>query len=264
MSTFPTSIPSYLGFTAGHTLLVDIHAAQHNQEQADIIALANKVGTGASTPATGLVLTASGTGTSSWSQVNLTTMVSGVLPVANGGTGTTSTTGTGAVVFASSPTITNPTESGGTYNTATLNSPTIITPTIASFINAVHNHQNNAGGGQLDFGALLSTIFSGQVQTQTNVGTAGGTMWWVNLGGIKILWAASALNSVGTGGASIVFTLPTFFTTVQSWFNSVMDLNTDANQYTTVLAHSTSSFTLWIHSGTNGSQQQTGLLIIGT
>ena len=84
---FPGSIPSYLGFTASHTLLADTHAAQHNQEQADIIALATKMGTGASTPAAGQVLTATGTGTSSWSEVNLTTMVSGVLPVANGGTG---------------------------------------------------------------------------------------------------------------------------------------------------------------------------------
>src|ERR1700756_3590608 len=117
MPTFPTGTPSYLGFTASHTLLADTHAAQHNQEQADIIALANKVGTGASTPTSTTVLTGSGVGTSSWSQVNLTTMVSGVLPVANGGTGTTSTTGSGSVVFATSP---------------TLSSPTLTTPTIAS------------------------------------------------------------------------------------------------------------------------------------
>src|SRR5438876_629467 len=105
---FPTGTPSYTGFTAGHTLAADAHAAQHNQEQADIIALANKVGTGASTPASGNVLTASGTGTSSWSQVNLTTMVSGVLPVANGGTGVSSSTGTGAIVLGTSPTISSP------------------------------------------------------------------------------------------------------------------------------------------------------------
>lgn len=48
------------------------------------------------------------------------------------------TTGTGAVVLASSP--------------------TIATPTIASFTNAQHNHQNAAGGGTLDGAAIASTI----------------------------------------------------------------------------------------------------------
>jgi len=45
-------------------------------------------------------------------------------------------TGSGAAVFA--------------------NSPTIVTPTIASFTNATHNHQNAAGGGTLDTAALAS------------------------------------------------------------------------------------------------------------
>src|ERR1700747_930380 len=63
---FPTGTPSYLGFTASHTLLADTHAAQHNQEQADIIGLANKVGTGASTPTSGTVLAGNGVGTSAW------------------------------------------------------------------------------------------------------------------------------------------------------------------------------------------------------
>lgn len=35
-------------------------------------------------------------------------------------------------------------------------SPTIVTPTIASFVNANHNHQDSAGGGQLTFSALSS------------------------------------------------------------------------------------------------------------
>lgn len=131
MSTFPTSRPSYQGFTPGDTLKVDNHAAQHNQEQADLGAFSDKVGLGASTPSAGTVLTASGSGTSSWSSVNLTTMVSGVLPVANGGTGISSLganiaaflgtpssanlataltdeTGTGPAVFGTNPTISNP------------------------------------------------------------------------------------------------------------------------------------------------------------
>lgn len=147
MSTFPTSRPAYTGFTPGHTLLTDVHASQHNLEQADIGALSDKVGLGASTPTSGNVLTASGAGTSSWSQVNLTTMVSGVLPIANGGTGTTATTGTGSVVFEISPTI-----SGANLT----NSPTLTTPTIADFTNAQHNHQNAAGGGTIGANAITA------------------------------------------------------------------------------------------------------------
>src|SRR5579872_3530575 len=46
-------------------------------------------------------------------QINLTTQVSGTLPVANGGTGVTASTGSGtSFVLATSPTITTPTISG--------------------------------------------------------------------------------------------------------------------------------------------------------
>lgn len=126
---FPSSIPSFAGFTGSHTLAVDNHAAQHNQEQADIVAVATKIGTGSSTPTSGKLLRGNGTGTSIWGQADLTAEVTGVLPIANGGTGTTSTTGTGSAVFSSSP--------------------TIITPTVASFANAQHNHTGPAGAGLL-------------------------------------------------------------------------------------------------------------------
>lgn len=151
MSNFPGSTPSFPGFTAGHTLLVDVHASQHNLEQGEIIALANKMGTGASTPTSGMVLRGNGTGTSTWGQVVLTTDVTGVLPIANGGTGTTSTTGTGSVVFGTSPTIA---------------SPTLTTPTIASFTNATHNHLNAAGGGTLGAAAVPALDLS--IQTISN------------------------------------------------------------------------------------------------
>jgi len=50
-----------------------------------------------------------GTGTTSTTFVNLATNVTGTLPVANGGTGVTTKTGTGAVVLGTSPTLTTPT-----------------------------------------------------------------------------------------------------------------------------------------------------------
>jgi hypothetical protein len=62
--------------------------------------------------------------TPSWSAVSLTADVSGTLPVANGGTGVTSSTGTGSVVLSASPTLTGTltcaaiTSSGGTIKTS--------------------------------------------------------------------------------------------------------------------------------------------------
>ena len=78
---------------------------------------AKGVGSVTSVGGTGTVqgLTLSGTVTSSGnltlggslSDINLTSQVTGTLPVANGGTGVTSSTGTGSVVLSSAPTITS-------------------------------------------------------------------------------------------------------------------------------------------------------------
>ena len=65
--------------------------------------------------ATGNALISGGVATApSWGKIGLTTHVSGTLPVANGGTGSTTSTGSGSVVLATSPSI-----SGGTISSAT-------------------------------------------------------------------------------------------------------------------------------------------------
>jgi len=89
-------------------------------------------GTVTSVSGTGTVngITLTGTVTSSGSltlggtlaNVDLTSQITGTLPVANGGTGVTSSTGTGSVVLSSSPTLTTPdigTPSAGTLTNAT-------------------------------------------------------------------------------------------------------------------------------------------------
>jgi hypothetical protein len=62
-----------------------------------------------------------GTGTTSTTFANLTTNVTGTLPVANGGTGVTTSTGTGSTVLSASPTFTGtpaaPTAANGTNTT---------------------------------------------------------------------------------------------------------------------------------------------------
>lgn len=72
--------------------------------------------------AVGSALISGGTGTApSWGKIGLDTHVSGTLPVANGGTGVTTSTGTGSVVLSASPTFTG-TISADTVTASTMNS----------------------------------------------------------------------------------------------------------------------------------------------
>jgi len=134
MATFPSSIDSFAGFTSTDTLAHDNHASQENQQETAIVAIETKLGTGASTSTNNTVLRGNGSGTSTFDQVHLATDVSGVLSASNGGSGTSSTTGSGALVLQTSP--------------------TIITPIVSDFTNSSHNHQNTAGGGILSETAL--------------------------------------------------------------------------------------------------------------
>jgi len=69
-----------------------VHSNLHGVVSEAIVAIEGKIGTGASTPVANRVLRGTGTGTSAWAQANLTTDVTGTLPVANGGTGATALT----------------------------------------------------------------------------------------------------------------------------------------------------------------------------
>lgn len=147
MALFPGALPVFAGFTSGHTLLVDNHGAQHNLEQAEVVQIATKVGTGSSAPTGNTVLRGTGVGTSSWAQVALTTDITGVLPVANGGTGQASLTSLPLV----SPAITGTVSGGATYTT-----PVLTVPVIADFTGATHTHASNSQGGQLGTSALMA------------------------------------------------------------------------------------------------------------
>lgn len=68
----------------------------------------------------------------------------------------------------------------------------------------------------------LSSAFTGGVATQANAGTAGGTMYYINLGGLKLLWGRTAVMN-GTGVFGVTF--PTsFFTTVQAMMQAKVAL----------------------------------------
>lgn len=120
-----------------------------------------------------------------------------------------STTGSGAVVLTTSP--------------------TIVTPTIASFTNATHTHQNAAGGGTLDTAAIASgtlaaarmpaltgdiTTSAGAVATtlatvNSNVGSF--AIATVTVNGKGLVTAASAASTTGSGSV-VLATSPTITT----------------------------------------------------
>jgi hypothetical protein len=108
-------------------------------------------------------------------QVSLTTGVTGILPVANGGTGVTTSTGTGANVLGTSPTLTTPTISGATAHGVLLgNSP--ITSTGAGAIGQTLTSQGAGADPVFTNGAAGSTGTTGQspaAPTSTTAAMAG-------------------------------------------------------------------------------------------
>jgi hypothetical protein len=148
--TFPTSVPSYPD-TAGDEFLGSAGGGFGlsrilDDYGLDISAIATKLGTGSSTPSAGTVLRSTGPGVSSWGAVDLSTDV-GDFDSATLKELLTDETGSGAAVFA--------------------NSPTLITPTIASFEEANHDHEDDAGGGQLDTDAFVNGAASSEKLSAT-------------------------------------------------------------------------------------------------
>lgn len=141
------------------------HATLHDLENAAIRAIEAKVGVSASTPVANRVFRGTGTGSSAWAQLALATDVTGTLPVANGGTGITAL-GTGIATFLGTPTSANllaaVTNETGTGLLVFATSPTLTTPVIGDFTTAQHAHTNAAAGGTLPAAAVPALDYSQQ------------------------------------------------------------------------------------------------------
>lgn len=125
-STSPTNNPG----------AAEVSTAQTNA----IVAIETKVGTGASTPVASTLLRGTGTGTTAFAQANLTTDVTGTLPVANGGSG--ATTLTGIVKGNGTSAMTAVTAPSGTI-VGTTDTQTLTNKTIAAASNTISGLTNS-------------------------------------------------------------------------------------------------------------------------
>lgn len=101
MANFPTSLDNGSSLptpSAGNNTNSPSHAALHGAENAAIIAVEGKVGTGATTPAANQLLVGTGAGTSAWQGLTSAQLLA-IL---------SDETGTGAAVFANTPTLVTP------------------------------------------------------------------------------------------------------------------------------------------------------------
>lgn len=114
-------------------------------------------------------------------------------------------------------------------------------------------------------GALTGTGLAGQVTSQSNAGTAGGTMYRINLSGIKLLWMVSGNVTSGPGGPASSVTLPTsFFSTIQAVLPAVESMATYGNQTCAVDTSSTTTISIKSASASGTASQTFALLVIGT
>jgi hypothetical protein len=144
-------------------------------------------------------------------QVSLTTGVSGTLPVANGGTGVTSSTGSGSVVLATSPTLVTP--ALGTPASGTLSNTTVDGTNGVGYINLPVNSQSAAYTAVLsDAGKIIfhpSTDANARTFTiPANASVAypvGTTLTFINMTSQVVTIAITSdtmyLSSAGTTGS---------------------------------------------------------------
>lgn len=123
----------------------------------------------------GQVLTANANGLPTWQSVsagtvNLTSGVMGTLPVANGGTGVTTSTGTGNVVLSATPTFTGtplaPTASAGT-NTTQLATTAFVTTAVAAAVRDVTD-EFTATAAQITFTLTQTPSANSKVKMYVN------------------------------------------------------------------------------------------------
>lgn len=123
----------------------------------------------------------------------------------------------------------------------------------------------NIDAGAITFAKLAATIFGGEILSQANAGTAGGTMYYINLGGLKLLFAISDSKNATTAAPQYTFTLPvSFFSTIKAVQTTAGDLTSSAVQYNNAASTSTSSISVSCITDSGTRTQKIHLLVVGT
>jgi hypothetical protein len=152
---------------------------------------------------------------------------------------------------------------------ANITPDSVVTPT-ATVTNLTVTGGSTFPAGDIIFADLLSTIFSGQVTSAANAGTAGGNFSYINLGGIKLLWGITATISVAGSGFQSntgTVTFPTsFFSTIKAAMCTASDMsNTQFMWSAWVNTPSTTTGNIYLNqaTGTNGNAG-VHYLVVGT
>lgn len=228
MSTYPSTVDNSTSLpypTANSPRNNPSLAALNGSQNDAIIALETKIGTGISTPVNNTVLRGNGVGTSTFAQVGLTTDVTGILPIANGGTGSATQN---FVDFNSTQTLTNK-----TLTSATLTTPTITNATLTAVQPAWQTPTLGTGWANFDAGGPGNYGFPQYMKD---------SLGFVHLRGLaKNSTAAANTNTVN----ALIFTLPAGYRPAQTM--RVMGIIADAfgevdvkNDGTVVLAGTSS------------------------
>ena len=193
--------------TAGQVLTVNAGATalEYTSDSGGSVTSVAVTGTVNGITLTGGPVTSSGTFTlgGTLANVDLTSQVTGTLPVANGGTGVTTKTGTGAVVLGTAPTITGMTLAGAVTG-ADQTVSAINLKDYAEITNAI----GGTGGGTQDIDLTLGNSVTATVDTSANTFTfsnptasdelCGFTLLLTNGGSQTVNWPASVDWPSGT------------------------------------------------------------------
>lgn len=195
MADFPTSLDVLTNPVNTDKLNNPPHALQHATANDILEALEAKLGVGASTPTSGKVLRATGTGITSYGQLDVTTDVASFTS-SNLRTLLSDETGTGVAVFSGSPTITTPAiaaiTNGGTITlpsgTDTLvgkaTTDTLTNKTISGTTNLVRS--SGANSSLIDSSSLQEDVERRQSEKTFDY-IASGCVWTADAAGSTLL-----------------------------------------------------------------------------
>lgn len=176
-------------------------------------------------------------------------------------------------------TLTNKTLTAPTINGGTISNTTITADTINGYTSSTNGsiYGITVTGGTIAAAAIaanailsgklgLSNGFTGGVASQANSGTAGGTIYYINLGGIKFMWCITAFNASSVGGTVWTVIPPTsFFSTIQYTGISVVSQGTFGNQSAAGNADPTTTLIDFKAISPSGAAtQKSSVLAIGT